>query len=126
MQVGHYSITLGTAKKPCCASGAFSRTVADVAVVDDVVAQAQLLVDHRGQRLDAVGIDRGQLVDPAEDIVEFGDQRVDLGIAHRDARELGDVAHLLGVYGHEGRLAGRPRPFKRRYSNASPTGLPST
>ena len=42
--------------------------IADVAVVDDVVAEAELLVDHRGQRLDAVGILLAELLDPAKDV----------------------------------------------------------
>ncbi len=88
------------------------------AVVDDVVAQAEFLVDHGGERLDAVGVDRGELLDPAEDIVEFGHQRINFGIAHGDAGELGDVAHLFCVYGHEGRLAGAPPPFKRAIRRA--------
>ena len=48
--------------------------IADAAVVDDVVAQAELLVDDRGQRLDPVCIDLAELLDPAEDIVELGRQ----------------------------------------------------
>ena len=70
-----------------------------------------MLVDHRGQRLDAVGIDLAELLDPAEDIVEFGHHRLDLGVAHRDPGELGDMAHLFCVYGHGARLAGRRAAF---------------
>ena len=76
--------------------------VADIAVIHHILAQAQFLVDHRGQRLDSLGVDLGELLDPAEDGVQFGRQRLDLGVAHRDAGELGDVAHLLGIDGHEG------------------------
>ena len=83
-QLAH-SITFGTAKKPCCASGALASTSSrTVAVGHDVVAQAKLVVDHRGQRLDAVGVDLAELLDPAEDIVEFGHQRA--RSPHRSSR----------------------------------------
>src|SRR6185312_2808352 len=96
--------------------------VADIAFGDDVVAQPELLVDHRGQRLDPVGVDFGKLLDPAEDIVELGRQPLDLRVGHRDPRELGDVAHLVGGNGHGGRIAagyrgGNPRPEPPRSEN---------
>ena len=69
--------------------------VADIAVVDDVVPQAEFLVDDRGQRLDAVGIDLAQLLHPTEDVVELGRQALELLVTHRYARELGDVPHLF-------------------------------
>ena len=43
-----------------------------------------------------------------QDVVEFGDHRRDFGIAHGDARELGDMADLFGVYGHGPRDSGGP------------------
>jgi hypothetical protein len=70
--------------------------VADAAIVDDVVAQAELLVDDRRQRLDAVGVDLAELLDPAQNVVELGQQPVELLVAHRDARQFRDVAHLFG------------------------------
>jgi len=69
--------------------------VANVAVVDDVVAQAKLLLDDCGKRLDAVCIDLAQLLDPAKNVVELGHEPTELLLAHRDARELGDVANLF-------------------------------
>src|SRR5438128_360958 len=75
--------------------------LADIAVIDDVLAQPELLVDHGRQRLDPVGIDLAQLLDPAEDIVELGYQAFELLVAHRDPRQLGDVADLFGGNGHE-------------------------
>ena len=81
----------------------FQHVVAAVAVVDDVVAQAKLIGDDGGQRLDAVGIDLAQLLDPLQDIIEFRHQFLDLGIAHGDARKPGDMADLFGVYRHGSR-----------------------
>ena len=52
--------------------------VADIAVGHDIVAKPKLLIDHGGERLDAVGVDLGELLDPAEDIVELGRQPLDL------------------------------------------------
>ena len=95
-KLGHYSITLGTAKNPCCASGALSRTASRTPPsIDHIVAQPQFQVDHRGQRLDPVGVHLAKLLDPAEDIVEFGHHLVDLGIAQREPGELGDMAHFF-------------------------------
>ena len=77
----HYSITLGTAKKPCSACGRVGQhLVADIAVGDDILAQAQMVGDHRGHRLDAGGVDLAELLDPAEDVVELGNERLGLGI----------------------------------------------
>ena len=95
-QLAH-SITFGTTKNPCCASGALASTVvADIAVGDDVIAQPELLIDHGGQRLDPVGIHLAKLLDPAEDLVELGHEPFELLVAHGDARELRDVPDLVG------------------------------
>lgn len=82
--------------------GVGENLVAHAAVVDHVVAQAKLLLDHRGQRLHPFGIDRGKLLDPSENGVQLGYHRRDLVIAHRDARQLGDMADLLRVHTHGG------------------------
>ena len=76
--------------------------VAHPAVVDDIVAQAQLEIDHRRQRLDSIGVDLAKLFDPAQNVVEFGHQRRDLAVAHRDPRELCDMAHLGNIDRHCG------------------------
>jgi len=70
--------------------------VTNVAGIDDVLAQAKLLVDHCRQRLDPVGIDFAELLYPAEDIVELWHEALEFLLAHRDPRELGDVPDLFG------------------------------
>src|SRR5690606_10067453 len=79
--------------------------VADAAIGDRVLAQAQRVGDDRGHRRDAGDIDLLQLLDPAEDVAELGRERLDLGIADGDAGELRDMANGGGVYGHEAPLA---------------------
>src|SRR5690606_29800088 len=61
--------------------------------VDHVVAQAQLLRDHRGHRLDPGAIDLAELLDPGENSIEFRHHPVELVFAHADAREAGDLRH---------------------------------
>ena len=57
--------------------------------------------DHRGSGSTPVGVDLAQLLDPAEDVVELGHERLGLGIGDGDAREAGDLADGGEVYGHE-------------------------
>ena len=76
--------------------------IAAIAIGHLVVAKAKLLVDDRGQGLDAVRIDLAELFDPAEDVVELGHEPLDLLIAHGDSGELGDVANLFGRNAHVG------------------------
>ena len=91
----HYSITLGTAKKPCSATGALASTSSRLSPsVTTSSRRRSCLVDHRGHRLDAGDIDLAELLDPAEDVVELGHQRLDLGVADGDAGELGDMADV--------------------------------
>ena len=78
--------------------------VANIAVGHGVLAQAQFLFDHRGQRFHAIGIDLAQLLDSAEDVVELRQQPVELFVAHRDARELGDMTNLFRGHRHCGRV----------------------
>ena len=73
----------------------FEDVIAAIAVVDHIVAKPEVIFDHRGQRLDAVGVDLAKLFDPPEDIVELGRKFLDLLIAHRDSGELGDVPYLF-------------------------------
>src|SRR5690606_2122039 len=61
--------------------------------IDHVLAQAQLLRDHRGHRLDAGAIDLAELLDPAENGIELGHHPVEFVLAHPDAREAGDLRH---------------------------------
>src|SRR3546814_13901150 len=42
--------------------------------VDDIVAQPQRVRDHRGHRLDPGHVDLAELLDPAEDTVQFAFQ----------------------------------------------------
>ena len=94
-EIGH-SITFGTAKKPCSATGALARISSrQLPSVTMSSRSRSLFGDHGGQRLDAVGVHLAELLDPAEDIVEFGHQPLELLIAHGDAGELGDVPHLF-------------------------------
>ena len=65
--------------------------VADVAGgfgdgADHVVAQAQVVGDHRSHRGDAGDIDLRQLLDPSKDAVEFGHHGGDFRLGHLDAR----------------------------------------
>ena len=94
-----YSITLGTPKNPCSAAGALastsSRRPPAVSGIDHIVAQPHGLRDHGGHRLDLGGIDLAQLLDPAQDIVEFGDHAIQLRLIHTDAREAGDLGHFF-------------------------------
>ena len=46
--------------------------------IDDIVAQAQVVGDHRGHRLDPGDIDLAELLDPGENAVEFGHHRREL------------------------------------------------
>ena len=104
-----HSITLGTAKKPCSACGALASTASRMPPsVTHVVAQAQMVGDHRGERLDAGRVDLAKLLDPADDVVEFGQQRLGLGIAGGDAREAGDLADGGEVDGHKRPASTRP------------------
>ena len=80
-----------------------------VAVVDDVIAQAKVVLNHRGQRLDAGGIDLAKLLDPAEDVVELWNRLRDLVFAQRKASELRDVANFFFGNGHGG-AASRAAP----------------
>ena len=102
-----HSITLGTPKKPCSAAGALARissrrppAVSGSAVKgkdgkDHVVAQPHGLRDHGSHRLDLRGIDLAQLLDPAQDVVEFGDHAIELRVIHADAREARDLGHFF-------------------------------
>ena len=74
--------------------------VTAIAVGDLVLAQAQLLVDDRGQRLDPVGVHFAELLDPADDRVELWLEPRDLFIAHRDPGEPRDMADLFIRDGH--------------------------
>ena len=61
--------------------------------------------------------DLAELLDPAEDVVELGHQPLDLLVAHRDARELGDVAHLFVRYGHDAAAdSGGPQERQARFN----------
>lgn len=63
--------------------------VADVAIGHDIVAQAQMVGDDRGHRLDALGIDLAQLLDPAENVAEFRCELFGFGIGDRDTGKAG-------------------------------------
>jgi hypothetical protein len=54
-----------------------------------------MVFDHGGQRLDAIGVDLAELLDPAEDVVQFRHHAVDFVIAKRQPGETRDVAHLI-------------------------------
>ena len=49
--------------------------IPDVSVVHDIVAKAELLIDHRGERFDAVGIDLGELLDQPRMLLSSGASR---------------------------------------------------
>ena len=74
--------------------------VADAAVGDDVVAQAQLLGMTAVIGSTPATSTSPQLLDPAEDVGELGRERLDLRIADGDAGELGDMADGGGIDGH--------------------------
>src|SRR3990170_3904717 len=59
--------------------------------IDDVIAEAQLLRDNRGHRLDPGHVDFAELLDPGEDCVELRHHPVERGLVHTDAREAGDL-----------------------------------
>ena len=104
----HYSITLGTAKKPWPVAGAFAKhRVAHVAVGDDIGAPRQRLGDHCGHRRDARRIDLAKLLDPAKDGVQLTLEPRDLGIVDANAREMRDALDGGGIDGHATGLACR-------------------
>ncbi len=113
-QFGHYSITLGTAKKPCSDAGALASTLRDDAAVgDDVVAPAQRVRDHRRHRLDPGGVDLAELLDPRQDAVQLPDQRRGLAGVELDPRQLGDAGDGGGI-DHAARVAWGPRRLNPR------------
>ncbi len=98
-----HSTTFGTVKKSPTRSGALASTCS--AWPPSVISSSRrrIAIWRARQRLDAVDVHLVQLLDPAEDAVEPGLQRRDLGIAHTDAGELGDTQDGRGVERHGGR-----------------------
>ena len=93
----------------------FEDVVAAIAVVDHIIAKPEVIFDHRGQRLNAVGVDFAELFDPAEDVVQFRHHAVDFVVAERQPGETRDVAHLICVYGHVGAASRTPPPLQRLF-----------
>src|SRR5258705_416487 len=56
--------------------------LADITVGHLIVTQPELLLNHRSQRLDPVGVDFSELLDPADDRIQFGYETRELGCAH--------------------------------------------
>ncbi len=83
-KIEHHSTTFGTAKKSPARSGALARIASgDVAVGHHVLAQRSAICAPPVSGCDAVHIHLVQLLDPAEDAVQFGLQPRDFGRRRR-------------------------------------------
>ena len=98
--------------------------LADIAVINDIIAKAKFLIDNGGQWLNPVGVDLRQLLDPAEDIVEFRRKPVNFLVTHRDPGKLCDMADLIMGYRHGRRIAAGNNSGKIGRSKASSPGDP--
>ena len=76
------------------APGRVGEDILDAPAVGHLVgAQRERDIDDAGHRLDALGIDLGELLDPGEDVVELAGDRLALAFRQGDAGEPGDMRH---------------------------------
>src|SRR5262249_23724968 len=102
--------------------------VADAAVRDLVRPAVEPHRPHRGHRLDAGDVDRVQLLDPGDDVLQLAREGIELRFRHAGAGQRGDFQHGRAVDGHgvrpfasgfagvvrEGALNSRPGPLLAR------------
>ena len=75
--------------------------ILDIAICDDIFTHGQRRLNHGGHRIHAVNIDLVQLVDPAEDAIQFPNQFPDMLFADGNARQAGNLADIILGDRHE-------------------------